>query len=239
LQFWTHLEPCVAAPLDSCDDLLACSGMRAVAGECDGALGSRCQGELAIDCATGEITDCQVTTGETGRCREHGGIKPECEVEPSCPEDHGSFACADGRAYRCDDGVGYGVDCSRRGMGCAMIAGFALCRDEELPTSACANTGETACAGDVMTYCDADGVLFEHDCAQAGLTCSDEQPVDEEHAPPWVDCVVSGCAPNHSAADRCDGDELVLGLLMNDEAAVRVHCPDYGFATCRYDRCAD
>lgn len=238
LQFWTQLEPCVEAPLDSCQDVLACSGRRMVVDECEGALTTRCEGELAIDCATNEVVDCEQITGEKGRCRElDGGVA--CLVLPACTAPEGVETCDGDLAYRCRDGVGYGVDCSRRGMTCAMTAGFALCRERELPDATCTNLGETACADDVMTYCDADGVLFEHDCAQADLGCSAQQPVDEEHDPPWLDCVVGGCAPNYSAADSCDGDDLRLGLLMNGEAAVRVHCPDYGFATCKLDRCAN
>lgn len=238
LQFATHLEPCVDAPLDGCDDVLACSGMRAAADECDGALATRCEGDLAINCSTNEIKDCKRLTGEAGRCRELDG-KADCLVVPACAEEDGTFACDGDLAYGCRGGIGYGTDCSQRGMTCGMVAGFSLCRDRELPTETCTNVGETACDGDAMTFCDADGVLFTHDCGESGMTCTDEGPAEEGPTPEWLDCVVAGCKPGDSVQDHCVGDDLVLPLSMPSEAAVRLHCPDYGFATCQYDRCAN
>jgi hypothetical protein len=103
----------------------------------------------------------------------------------------------------------------------------------------CDEPGTAYCDGDQRAYCNPDGELFRTPaCAGAGeLTCAVAlgNAGPEEVA---VDCVPEGCgALWDEQVETCDGEDYVATQGYWNE--LRIHCPDFGFATCHGGRCVD
>jgi hypothetical protein len=71
-------------------------------------------------------------------------------------------------------------------------------------------------------------------CSQAGdLVCGAAGGMDDV----LVGCFARDCYyTTEDEGGACDGDDYKFGVdLFN----LRIHCPDFGFATCRDDHCAN
>lgn len=98
------------------------------------------------------------------------------------------------------------------------------------------------CVGDVLHITDVEGDTREDDCAARGLRCLDVE--DPAHPSSKPQCVPSGCVIDHAEAwgNVCDGDDLIgkTDATTGGEdvpATVTVRCPDFGYTTCRDNRC--
>ena len=140
--------------------------------------------------------------------------------------------------YRCDEpGAGFGTDCARFGLVCREEGTFTGCV-EPLPSKTCDTPGEAKCDGAKLHYCGPGGILFEHDCRDAGdLECTLGGGVQEQDSP-WLDCVPHACGIRFDVSDKCDGDDILLDMGQGN-AVTRLHCPTYGFATCKDRVCAN
>lgn len=215
--------------IDSCDDVLACAGYRNPHDECeDGS--ARCEGELAINCGEHHVViDCERTTGQTGTCKVAGG-RAVCDTGQACEPGSPAPTCDGDTLYRCEGGVSNGTDCAQFGLVCHQFDGKAACIPP-LPSTTCTELDTPACDGSRRSYCSPDGLLFEHEC-NAPLSCT-EVPGDRPFDRVGLEC---GCKFGEDASDgdTCEGDDLRLGTQ-----GFLLHCPDYGFATCRGGVCAD
>jgi len=230
--------------LRSCADVMACTGEGRADAECQDDPTSRCEGELAITCGSSpHVQDCRKLTGKSGNCRVQGqGAQAVAacavDVQADCTgKDDARRVYCDGTVrYGCRAGVAVGVDCAEFGLSCAeehydpAATGYAQCVRPP-PTTGCAAPGTGACNGTKIELCALGGVSFVRDCsAVGGLTCYQgvgDEPTDH----PWFDCVPAGCSMRFETNDACDGDDLMLA--MDSSNSVRIHCPDYGFATCQ------
>ena len=240
--------------LETCDDVLACAGFRAAVGECDINQKARCVGDLAITCSDSPlVVDCAKTTGKTGTCQVLGSgatARAACVVKDNCDPASALTECDGDVTYRCDaSGVGVGADCASFGQKCFHESGriWGGCAPPPPPASNCTGS-EFDCNGDTLTFCTPGGKRYDIDCAAGG----DFACFRGEQEPP--NALIYGCQPkgckeasSRIEADDCDGDDVVIGL--GDDAFdipsepptshARVHCPDYGFATCRDGRCVN
>jgi hypothetical protein len=228
----------------NCDDVLACAGSRRVLDECATDTSARCDGDRAVNCPPVSglanrpgVRDCAVLTGKADSCQVIGSGETAyaaCVVQASCATP-GEQSCDGDIAVRCDaDGIGEGEDCSQRGLTCRVSEGRAFCAPP-LPTATCAPVAKARCEGNAPAYCSPDGLDF---VAEA---CPDEQicaVIDEDFDYQHFGCKPKDCADeeaiDHSSA--CDGDDIVLDLSF---WSGRVHCPRYGFSTCRDAQCVD
>jgi hypothetical protein len=232
-----------AADVASCDDVLACAGFKRAEAECATSKATRCEGDIGIFCGNiarpePSVVDCVRMTGKAGTCRVVGSgdaARALCVVDDSCPGPDGSTWCQGDMLRRCNGGRSDGIDCAAFNLDCVQIsAGYAECAPP-LPQTICNQPGTPYCDGDKPAYCNPDGLLFElPSCSVAGqLTCDDTLGMDDM----GVGCYPKGCAaePEDPGFGHCEGDDYVF----NGELHLRVHCPSYGFATCRDNVCAN
>lgn len=238
LMFDARASAC-AESITTCDDVLACAGFRLPIAECDDGALARCEGDLAINCGKDpSVTDCERTTGKTGSCEllgEGAEQRAACVVKAQCSEDAGTFACDGDTLYRCtEQGVGEGSDCSRFGLTCEASSAWQYggCIQAP-PNAACDAPGRAECSGNAQTFCGTDGRLYSHACGSSGELVCAEGTGDAQTDGVWMDCMPAGCETLLDDFEDCDGDDLITDF------GLRLHCPDYGFATCRNLRCAD
>ncbi len=136
------------------------------------------------------------------------------------------------------DDLAWAMRCTNEyaGSGCA---GVAACLEQfALPSALgnCEQPGETYCANNVLTFCDAAGQRYEHDCGSHGLVCgstSDEQVYTQD-----MGCFPAGCAVwGPYDGQYCEGNVLVAESSFTNaaseaEPAIRLDCTSFG-----YDRC--
>lgn len=222
--------------IDSCDEVLACAGYRNPIHECDEDASARCDGELAINCGERPVViDCARTTGEGGTCKVASG-RAICDTGQQCQTASSPPACEGDTLYSCDGGVSNGTDCAAFGLVCHEFQGYAACVTP-LPVTTCSELDEPGCDGSKRTYCSPSGLRFEHECKGAApLTCVEDfgEQVNDRS---FLDCLPKGCVfPYYDLrVDECQGDDLRLGI----QGDVSLHCPDYGFSTCRNGVCAN
>lgn len=186
------------------------------------------------------MLDCQKLTGKQGTCHVFGegaAAHAECAVSDECAtaDEPSERHCSGDLLRHCDGpGVGFGIDCSALGLDCVEQGqGRAECVLPREPET-CDSPGTGSCDGATIRFCGDDGVAYERDCALLGDMVCGEGTGDRIEDTPWFDCVAKGCETRFEAADRCDGDDLVLHIGQ-DDAGVRVACTDYGFAGCQND----
>jgi hypothetical protein len=224
----------------TCEDVLACAGSRLAGDDCEPDVVAHCDGERAVNCAASRtVDDCERLTGEQGACQligEGEEARAICVIAATCSQP-GTESCDGDKVVKClEGGVAEGRDCAEFGLECAVERGHAVCVPPA-PTETCTNTGVARCDDGAITYCNPDGALFRgpqctvggaFECGSAGADNSDDR---------WWDCLPAGCDNSWNGEDaRCEGDDYVFDAGF---MSVRVHCPDYGFATCRGGRCAD
>jgi hypothetical protein len=229
--------PLCPATIATCEDVFACTGARSAAEECDANAEARCDGELAINCGNHpELLDCERLTGKAGTCTLTGGVAG-CEVKSDC-DTAGEQGCDGDVAFECGAGaIGFGRDCAALGMKCVEEHGRAFCA--EAPVGTCDAVGTAYCEGDQRAFCNSEGELFEAPaCGGAGdLTCA--IAVGNENVGDYaVDCVPAGCGNAWGGlTEDCEGDDYVAREGYWN--SLRIHCPAFGFATCRDGRCTD
>jgi len=249
---WTNdarLEAC-GPTLTSCDDVLDCAGFRLPLAECeDGAL-ARCEGDLAINCGDDPlVVDCAKTTGQSGSCEvlgSGGSARAACVLGEECQAESPELRCDGDVAYACQEGKAVGADCSAFGQKCYETKYLgAVCAPA--PSEVDCDWREFRCLGDLLTYCTPDQKRYTVDCAAgAEVTCYEggQEPPD----PHLIGCHPVGCdSGSFYVEDECDGDDVVIALghsgsdvpTESASSRARVHCPDYGFQTCRDGRCAE
>jgi hypothetical protein len=210
----------------SCADVTACTGEGRDAALCEGSTGGwRCVNNQAVNCALNFFVDCDAYGGE---CQLYDdpveGNRARCVVVPTCSESAGTYQCAPGeRLYECEDGVGFGRDCSLYGGHCTDQGARTSCQDD-LPTC---DGDSTECVGEVSSQC-IDGELYQADCASVGLSCDSDTTY----------CLAPGCEASDwdSCSETCAGSELTL---CYGGAPYTVDCRDFGFAGCTNFRRGD
>jgi hypothetical protein len=227
---------CLGA-LRTCDDVLACLGSRVALDECADGQTTRCEGELAITCNAQDesVIDCQKSTGQKGACQVLGdgaAAHAECVVDAPCTASTRINDCHGDVTYRCQaPDLAFGADCGQFGLTCKR----GVCATRTVPEH-CDEPATAGCDGSVIRACSPSGELFERDCSRfiPAMVCS-QTGGDEENDNPWYDCEPKGCYWPFDNFDSCRGDDLVAHV--DNDSELRVHCPDYGFATCSYGRC--
>ena len=255
---WGHDVRLASCPdsIATCADVLACAGFRLPIDECKGSPQAHCDGELAVNCGNNPlVTDCLKTTGKSGTCQVLGSsatAHAECIVKATCQETAG--ACDGNVFYSCgSEGKGYGADCSQFGQTCYTRADMfhppyasGGCAPP-LPTETCSTVG-LDCVQGRTEYCSPDGKLFRNDCTVGGdFAC--HLGYTEPPDPILIGCHAAHCGDgSFYSGDECFGDDLLVALGDDQDpasprphsprAAARIHCPDYGFETCRAGLCS-
>jgi hypothetical protein len=124
---------------------------------------------------------------------------------------------------------------------CADVeACIASAKKPDVPAETCDDSAPSSrCDGNVERFCSPGGHLYTHDCAAQGLTCVSESD-DHPDAKATIHCVPGGCGSNPpELQDTCDGDDLLIRFEMEQADGARVHCPDYGFKTCKDAACSN
>lgn len=241
--------------LTSCDDVLACTGFRLPIHECDKQTQARCDGDVAINCGDDAlVVDCAKTTGHAGNCQVLGTgatAHAACVVKDACGAASDAVRCDGDRVYQCGaDGKGVGADCAQFGLKCyemkSYVAAYAGCAPPP-SADACIGRGYSS-DGDDVFYCDPNGKRYAIDCTTGGDFTSYMQS-DDPPDPDFYACRPGDCHDEGEAVwnEICDGDDVRLGLgdggdltLSNSpDARAYVHCPDYGFKTCRDGQCVN
>ena len=209
--------------------------------------GTRCQGELALNCGNYEgddrFYDCVALGGSCGTFSHDGVLFADCQLDiapDSCagvPNSDSQYFCHTGQEntddlrYYCWEGQAYGASCS-------PVASCIDAPDESsdgnsqlgnancfFDTHSCSCGDSVSCNADVATVCSG-GSQFEYNCGSVGLSCSITG--QKEH------CLAPGC----NAADvdfvcqeRCSDDGSSLTFCYGG-APYTVDCKDYGFTRC-------
>lgn len=211
--------------------------------------GTRCQGDLAINCGNYQgddrFYDCAALGGSCGTFSYDGVSFADCQLDiapDSCtalPSSDSQYFChagagtSDDLRYYCWQGQAYGASCSplascidapdpSAGEGGASQIGNANCFFD---TESCSGGDSVSCNAGVATVCSS-GSQFEYDCGSVGLACG----VTAHNGY----CLAPGC----NAADvdfvcqeSCSEDGSSLTFCYGG-APYTVDCKDYGFSQC-------
>jgi len=241
----------------SCADFEACEHVGVAHEDLCGTQtsGTRCEGDLAINCGNNadsdSFYDCAALGGTCGTLTSQDVLYADCQLDigtDSCaglPSTDATHYChsgggkADDLRYYCWEGQAFGASCSEfascidtageGGAGGAPELGNANCF---FHTDSCQGGDAVSCNADVATVCSG-GSQFEYNCGSVGLSCSITG--QKEH------CLAPGC----NAADvdfvcqeRCSDDGSSLTFCYGG-APLTVDCADYGFTHCASGMDAD
>ena len=229
--------------LNSCDDLLACSGSGGwQQSDCEATTTAHCDGERAVNChpnpgVDAGVQNCERLSGKKGACQVIGtgaDARAVCVVKAAC-DNPGTQTCDGDKVVTCDaTGIGGGEDCAQFGLKCRTSGTRASCAPP-LPTETCTNKASLFCDGNAPAYCNPDGLLFKApDCGASGdLVCSGGGA--DNIGDNWWDCVPRGCSITAWAGvyQECKGNDAVVDMGF---WRVRIRCADYGL-TCRGGGC--
>lgn len=176
---------------------------------------------LAASCTTGEffgIPGC-IASPKSPAAYHFGAINGHPPFTHPGPSRPSYWSCAE-TVTSCDDVIA-----------CSGV-------EPPLPTETCDAPGTADCKGNSRTYCNPDGLLFEApDCGLIGnFECTPSGGTNADDA--WLACVPPGCSGGLQGEPQegCVGDDYEAS---DGYWSIRLHCPDYGFATCRDALCAD
>ena len=232
----------------SCADFEACEHIGvAPAGMCGSTpvTGTRCQGNLAVNCGnyTGDdrYFDCAALGGTCGTLTYEGVLFADCKLDvapdscvgkPSSDTDHfcHSGAGKDDLRYYCWEGQAFGSSCSslascidtpEAGSSDPSAVGNAGCFFD---TASCQGPDSVSCNGAVATICSG-GSSFKYNCGSVGLACG--VTAGNEY------CLAPGCkaADVDKCQESCSDDGATLTFCYGG-APFTVDCKAYGFARC-------
>jgi hypothetical protein len=194
-------------------------------------------GSYAINCGADSLQGSYVQSCSPVQCGTYddtGATAAGCIVEQSCPasqDGDGYQHCStSNNLYTCIGGKGYGQPCG---------SGSTCKEDTADPTStncffngtACTTPGYT-CNGNTLEWCTSGNVLFNLNCATAGLTCAIDDITGNGY------CVAPGCTTTDytNCVESCGSDGHTANLCIGG-VSYSIDCadPTYGgFKTC-YD----
>jgi len=219
----TGQKACLVEAKD-CGDVIACLGTgAATADQCpEGSTQATCQKNLAIDCPSKAVFNCDVIGGTcTTYPQTVGGPanRAGCMVVSSCSGTGSS--CSGTSAFFCRGGKGIGFDCAKSSSVCAVQNGSPGCyiKGPDCPDI----KADVKCDGNKGVFCGSGGKVTV-DCATSGLACV----TDDKRG---VYCLAPGCTIDEGVAcdDSCSGTALTLCI-----GGVRhtIDCTEYGFTRC-------
>ncbi|HKO46579.1 MAG TPA: hypothetical protein VJV79_02580 [Polyangiaceae bacterium] len=211
------------------------------------ATGTRCQGNLAINCGNyagdDRFFDCAALGGTCGTLNYENVLFADCKMDiapDSCvglPSSEAQNFCHSGGGttddlrYFCWEGQAFGSSCSslascidtpEQGTGGASAVGNAQCFYD---TDRCQGPDSVSCSGDVATVCSG-GSQFKYNCGSVGLSCDISAGAEY--------CLAPGCEPadvDSKCQESCSDDGASLTFCYGG-APFSVACKDYGFARC-------
>ena len=243
-------ESCNLSSL-SCTDYEACEHVGIAHDDlCGGtpSTGTRCQGELAINCGNypgdDRFFDCSALGGTCGTLSYEGVLFADCKLDiapDSCagkPSSDTLNYCHSGTGnaadlrYFCWEGQAFGSSCTplascidtpeSSSQGGASAVGNAGCFFE---TGSCPGPDSVSCKGEVATIC-SDGAQFTYNCGSVGLSCG--ITAGSEY------CLAPGCTAadvDRKCQESCSEDGAQLTFCYGG-APFTVDCADYGFTQC-------
>jgi len=213
------------------------------------ATGTRCQGDLAINCGNyngdDRFFDCAALGGTCAEQTTAGGtLYTDCKLDitpESCAGKDTTdalFFCHAGAnadlRYYCWDGEAFGSSCSALAS-CvdapdssdpnAPATGNASCYFD---LDSCTGGNSVKCSNNVSTVCSG-GSQFKYNCGSVGLSCSISGGVDY--------CLAPGCRAadvDTKCEESCSDDGKSLTFCYGG-APITVDCTEYDFTRCESD----
>ncbi len=212
--------------ITNCSEFYACRGVRySTLSDCPVGATAACDstGTIAVDCTNNIVTNCTTKGGTCGTYIDQDSGVPAvgCRVVSSCADKDGLQHCAGNVVYTCENGVGYGTDCTKENSNCDPTS--PSCWPDGTP---CANSGSTplyACVAGNLQVCDANGKQFTAPCQNAGLSCA------VSGGGTIGNCVDPNCGSGCTTTCGADGKTLTACV---GGAPYPIDCTQYGFKNC-------
>ena len=234
----------------SCANFEACEHVGIAHGDlCGGssATGTRCQGDLAVNCGNYEgddrFFDCAALGGTCGTFTYNGTLFADCKLDispDSCvgmPSTDAKAFCHSGGGktddlrYYCWGGQAFGASCSSvascidtpsDGSSDPSQVGNAGCFFD---TDSCPGPDSASCKSGVATVCSS-GAKFSYNCGSVGLSCGITGGSEY--------CLAPGCEAadvDVACQESCSDDGSSLTFCYGG-AHYSVDCAEYGFKRC-------
>jgi hypothetical protein len=233
----------------SCADYEACEHVGVAHEDLCSAIsgGTRCNGDLAINCENypgdDRFFDCAALGGTCGTFKYQDTLYADCKLDIS-PDSCAGMPSTDAKAfchsgggktddlrYYCWDGQAFGASCSSLascidtpsdGSSDPSAVGNASCFFD---TESCNGPDSVSCSGDMATVCSG-GSQFKYNCGSVGLSCSISGKNEY--------CLAPGCNAadvDVACQESCSDDGSRLTFCYGG-APYTVDCGDYGFKQC-------